>query len=180
MPHFMFYVKPEHEVPGCVSRVCIQIPWLKPVQMADQNGNPVVVAPQQAAWNFITAQQLPWPQGVNVELNVINGQSTCRAPLIYCIQDTKPVIDPAQVNAPYSTPLGSSRVLTMPPMAAPKGSQAQYHGQYEVVDNSGVVNNDDPLMGAVDGFGGTFSDLDSTGREAIREMAIPPSEMRPR
>lgn len=142
----------------------------------------MVIQPKQAAYNWLASQtNYVWPQNVNLNCLQLSDSVSGREPVIYCIQKTEASIERAQVNAPFSTPFGSSKVLTMPPQAAPEGSQRHQHGMYEEIDGSGLVNNADPLMGEVDGHGGTFTDFSPTTRkEEIRQMAIPQSELRPR
>ncbi len=176
MPHFMFSVGKGAEVGGCVERVCLFTPWHKPTQVTNsQTGQPMVLQPVQIAWNWLAQQALVWPQGAEIKPIMLNPGGTGSAPVVYCIQKTDPVLERAQVNAPYGSPQGNGQVLTMPPIAAPKGQQSMNHGSYEEIHSSGLPNTGDTMMGEFDTLGGTFSDLESNGTETIRQMAIPPS-----
>ncbi len=184
--HIAFSCRQEQGIPGCVERVCLYTPWNQPQQVQNpQNGQIVVMNPGQLAWQWLSSQGLVFPQGVSFTPAVINPQGTNPAgannqPAIYCVQKTDQSVERAQVSAPYANPVGNGKYLTEPPVQQPKGApRAVPQGAYEDLHDAGLAINSDPMMGEMDGAAGTFSDIDSTGTERLRQNFMPPSQSRP-
>lgn len=167
MPHYVFTFTPS--VAGCVERVCLFTPWV-------QNGPAL-------AWQWLQQfARTPDPSGrpvlmfaqnCNVGCTCTNPGGAGTAPNVYCVQKAEPLIDRQQINAPYGSPIGNGHALTMPPLPTKGRDASSPQGMYENMPDCALANNADPMFGDSDGAGGTFSDLDSTGHEVIRQMTSP-------
>ncbi len=172
MPHFAFIFEPSQV--GCVERLVMSTPWFQPAQ--GPGGK--VMQPAELAWSYILQQvqggKLILPENAQMKCIITNPQGHSPQPTIYCIQTAAPSIDRAQINAPFNTPVGSGRGLTEPPRQLPRG-QTGSGGLYEDLTDCALASSSDSILGETDGAAGTWSDLDSQGRETVRQMAMPPS-----
>ncbi len=172
MPHFAFFFSPSQV--GCVERLVVQTPWYQPAQ--GPNGQ--IMDPSALAWSYVLQQvqagSLVLPENAQMKCTVTNPGGHSKVPVIYCIQTAIPQIDRAQVNAPFNSPVGSGRGLTEPPRQVPR-NQVGSGGMYEDLSDCALASSADSILGEADGAAGTWSDLDSQGRETVRQMAVPPS-----
>lgn len=180
MPHFAFTFEPSQA--GCVERVCLFTPWDK--QARAPNG--AVVQPAEQAWTFLQqyAQQrdqsgnplLTFTPGCKIGCTCINPGGQGQQPNVYCVQKADPYVGRAQVNAPWGAPVASGVSLAPPPLPGQPGAARQGcapQGMYDDLGDSALALTGDSVFGEVDGYGGTYTDVDSQGREVKREIAMP-------
>ncbi len=179
MPIFSFQFNPPSA--GCVEKVVMSTPWNQP-QRHPQTGQ--AMQPTDAAWVWLQgyANQrdangnpvLFFPPGCSVGCQQIGTGGEGQQPNVISVQTTVASADRQQINAPYGQPVGNGRQLTMPPIASKERLVPQ--GLYEPLSDVALASNADPLMGEMDGEGGTFTDFSPiTGVETVREYAMPPS-----
>lgn len=187
MPHFLFMCPQGKETPGCIERFMVYVPWNKPAPAMNghgqplsnpQTGQPVMMTPAQMAWQWGYEQlknSYPFPPGVPYNCQQLTNGAP--EPSAYCVQTTPPAESRVPVNAPWGTPVASHQNLTMPPSATPQGGpRGAPQGMYEEIHDCGLVTNADPMMGEIDGAGGTFTDIDRlTGQEVVRQTYMPAS-----
>ncbi len=181
MPHFVFIFEPAQA--GCVERVALSTPWHQPVRTPQGQ----VLDPGAQAWSFLMqyAQQrdqfgqpaLIFPsnlQPAGIKCICTNPAGHSPQPNVYCIQKTEPMIDRQQVNAPYNMPVSSGGGLTLPPVQQPANApRIAPQGMYEDLTDSALPATADAVFGEMDGAGGTYTDIDSQGREIKRGMTAP-------
>ncbi len=175
MPHYCFTFDPPQA--GCVARVCLYTPWTQNARSPQGQ----VVDPAGQAWGYLLqyANQrdpqgqplLVFPPNPQIGCTCTNPGGTGRDPNVYCIQTHMPYVDRAQVNAPYNTPVASGRSFAPPPMPSKERTAPQ--GMYEDLTDCALAANGDTVFGDSDGAGGTYSDVDSQGREIPRQMTMP-------
>ena len=180
---YFFKCPDGREVAGCVERICCYSPFIAPRRhpngqpLVDQRtGQPAAGPDAQKTWNWLIQQGYPFPQGIPFECIITNpAQKAERAPYIYCVQYTLPSATRAPIQAPYADPVGN-RGSAPPPMAgpAPAPGERRYNpGTYEALPDVALASNSDPMIGEIDGAGGTFTDIDGQGNEVQRQMVQP-------
>ncbi len=181
MPHFTFIFTPAQA--GCVERVVLSTPWFQNARGPQGQ----VVDPGAQAWAYLLnfAQQrdqfgqpcLIFPSGLQpsgIQCICTNPNGHSQQPNVYCIQKTEPLVDRQQINAPYSMPVSSGGGLTPPPAQPPPNApRAVPQGMYEDLTDSALASTADSVLGDMDGAGGTYTDVDSQGREVKRGMMSP-------
>lgn len=177
MPHFCFTFDPPQA--GCAIRVCLFTPWTQPARAP--NGQPM--DPAQQAWAYLQQyanqrdQQgqpaLVFPPNPEIKCTCLNPGGTGNQPNVYCIQKADPDIGRAQINAPYNHPVGNGQSWAPPPL--PSKERAAPQGAMEDLTDCALSATGDTVFGEMDGAGGTYSDVDSQGREIPRQMFMPPS-----
>lgn len=175
MPHYCFTFDPPQA--GCVVRVCLFTPWTQPARTPQGN-----LDPSGQAWAYLLqyAQQrdaqgqpfIVFPQDPQIGCTVLNPGGTGNQPNVYCVQKAEPLVDRQQVNAPYNSPVASGRGFSPPPM--PSKDRAAPQGMYEDLTDCALPATADAVFGEMDGAGGTYTDVDSQGREVPRQMMMPP------
>lgn len=178
MPHFCFTFEPSSA--GCVERVCLFTPWAQPARAP--NGS--VVQPADQAWAYLQSfasqrdqnnnPSLVFSPGCKINCMCTNPGGTGNTPNVYCIQKADPYVGRAQVNAPYGQPVSSGGMMSTPPL--PSKDRLVPQGVYEELNDCALPRTNDSLLGEMDGEGGTYTDVDSQGREIPRQMMMPPSQ----
>ncbi len=177
---YFFKCPDGREMAGCVERLCCYSPFIAPRRhpngqpMVDQrSGQPIIGPDAQKTWNWLVQQGYPLPQGVSFECIITNpAQKAERSPYIYCVQYTIAQATRAPIQAPYADPVGN-RGNAPPPMAGPApipGVRTPNSGTYETLPDGALPSNSDPMLGEIDGAGGTFTDIDAQGNEIPRQM----------
>lgn len=177
MPHYCFYCPQGREVAGCVERICCCTPFIRPKvnqhgqQLVNpQTRQPIAEPDAQKTWQWLISLGYAFPPGVDFACTILNPMmdQSQRAPSVYCVQHSAPSATRAPIDAPYAQPVGNRGQQGAPlPMAGqPRVGNA---GAYEVLPDTALPGNSDPMLGEIDGAGGTYMDLDSAGNEIPRQ-----------
>lgn len=184
MPIFQFNFGPP--TAGCVAKVVVKTPWNRPVKEQPSQVYPQgrVLQPVEAAYAWLAAFGAQRDGYGNPRL-LFPPQAQCQAqPLgpddgeatILAVEPYPATVDRQPVTAPYGMPVGNGHSMAPPPQLPPPNAQRVVpQGMYEELGDCALANTTDPLMGEMDGLGGTYTDVDSMGREVIRQIAMPPS-----
>lgn len=127
----------------------------------------------QQVWQYISQNPAAFriPPGVAFQPTLLRDQSGPQTS-VFCIQIVQgPTVAPAQVSAPYADPYGNRGQQSAPPIQPPGSNQPRppdQRGAMEEIPDAALPGNADPMLGDIDGLGGTYSDIDGQGRETIR------------
>lgn len=175
MPHFCFTFEPSQA--GCAQRVCLFSPWAQPTR--GPNGQPL--NPPEAAW--LALQQyaqsrnshgqpfLIIPPGVAPKVICTNPGGQGDQFNVYCVQKADPEVSRTPIHAPYGSPLASGHSMAPPPLPSKERTVPQ--GMYDELPDCALASSSDSVLGEMDAAGGTYSDLDSQGREIPRQNIAP-------
>ena len=184
MPIFKFTFEPP--TAGCLASIRVQTPWSAEKnyeQPSPQFPQGRWLTPPEAAFDYLCkyANQrdvngnclLYFPPDCKTYVkqeSAQNGQPGIADPTVY-----PATVDRQQVNAPYNMPVGTGHGLSMPPEQQPKGAtRAVPSGMYEQLEDVALANTSDPLMGEMDGEGGTWTDFSPTDRTETRRQITAP------
>lgn len=188
MPHLCWMCPDEQRVAGCIERLVQYSPFIAPA-VNPNNGQPLInpktnrqmyMADVRAAWNWLVTSWLPqsgyqFPPNVAFNCTITNpARGEDRAPSVYCVQETKPVVTREQISAPYAQPVGNRGQSAVPlPMPNQPRTLMNPAGSLEPLPDPALPSNQDPLMGEIDGSGGTYMDIDGNGNEVVRQNLVP-------
>ncbi len=133
------------------------------------------------AWNlamqYCQAQRIPLPPQVQFVPTLLSNEKNRGDTEVMMVQTSQPTADRVQTNAVEGMPVGNGYNLTPPPTLQPQNAQRENPmGTYDVLPDCALAANSDSMMGEMDGQGGTWTDVDSQGREVPRQMYIEPSK----
>lgn len=173
MSCFMFMT--DQQVAGCVERILVASPFLKPAVVNTPQGQRQMNVPDpKATWNWVSQQQLPFPPGANFKTYIISASymKDITSPQVLMVQTAPPVLSESGVNSgsPYGPPVGNRGAPIGPP---PIAGQPGGGGHYEDLPDAALPGNADPMVGDTDPAGGTFTDIDLQGNETRRDMMRP-------
>jgi hypothetical protein len=179
MPHLAFKCPDQQKIAGCLEAFMMYIPFDPRGQVNTQQGP---MSGAQVAWSLALQdcanKRIPLPPNASFQPELISpAKDKGEAPFIYMVQVTQPTADRVQTNAVEGMPVGNGYNLTPPPVLQPQNAQrANPMGTYDMLPDCALAANSDSMMGEMDGLGGTWTDVDSSGREVVRPMYIEPSK----
>lgn len=159
MAHYFFMAPKGTETPECVERICCSTPFMR-----QSPRGPMPDA--QATWNWLTQQGYRFPPNVAFEGQILNPQNLSNQPYVFCVQTTAPMVGRAPIDALYAQPVGNRGVQQMPPIAGQERIGSA--GMYQQLPDAALPSNSDPMLGDIDGAGGTYADIDGNGQETLR------------
>ncbi len=160
---------------GCIERVVVSGPFfmMNPSTrqfLLDQNKK--LIPDITTAWNWASQwagqQQMPLAPGGYKPYFIADSQQ----PVVVAVQTTVPAVqNNVQINAPFNSPVGNPGVMDELPVQRPREQcrpNADGCMDMDMISNAALPRNSDPLMGEIDGAGGTFTELNSNGVEETR------------